>query len=637
MILLTASDLVRQFDVEPVLNRATFDVRDGDRVGLVGPNGAGKTTLLRILTGLDHADSGQVQLATSAEVVLLEQQPDFAPGRTLIDEAREGLAKIFQLQREADEVVHLMANQDEPVELQRLHKRYDFVQHELQRLNGFHVDHRIDEVLQGLGFQKSQYDQPLATLSGGQQNRVLLARMLLRAPDLMLLDEPTNHLDIDATQWLEQFLIDSGRAMIVVSHDRYFLDRICTRILEQHRGRLSDYPGNFSKYWQLRHERQAVAQKTFNKQQEYIEKTEEYIRKNKFGQLSKQAKDREQKLARVEVVDTIADISGPTMSFADPTRTGDWVIDADGLTKGFVPGPPLFDGVTLQIKRGERWGILGPNGAGKTTLLRTLLGELKPDSGRIRFGTGVNVAYFDQQLSSVDPELDAMEAIRPPDVARYSDGQLRDLLAKFGVKGDLALQQVGAMSGGERSKVALARIAALEPNVLVLDEPTNHLDLWSRDALELALKEFDGTLLFVSHDRYFLDQVATNVLVVEPGHWACYDGNYSDYVLFLKNRDTELKAAGERTPQSEKAARAEDRRSTREPRRRRKFPYRKVADIEVEIADREAVVAQCEANLADPAYHRDASKMKANMELYETNKSTLISLYEHWEEAVELN
>lgn len=637
MILLTATDLVRQFDVEPVLNKATFDVRQGDRVGLVGPNGAGKTTLLRILAGLDHADSGKLQTATSAEIVMLEQQPDFAPGRTLIDEAREGLDNIFRLQRESDEIVHTMANQNDPAELQRSHKRYDFVQQELQRLNGFHVDHRIDEVLQGLGFSKSQYDQPLTTLSGGQQNRVLLARMLLRAPDLMLLDEPTNHLDIAATQWLEQFLLDSGSTIIVVSHDRYFLDRVCTRILEQNRGQLTDYPGNFSKYWQLRGERQAVARKTFEKQQEYIEKTEEYIRKNKFGQLSKQAKDREQKLARVEVVETISDIAGPTMSFAEPTRTGDWVIDAEGLTKGFVPGQPLFSNVTLQIKRGERWGILGPNGAGKTTLLRVLLQELKPDAGKVRFGTGVNVAYFDQQLSSVDPDLDAMEAIRTSDVARYTDGQLRDLLAKFGIKGELALQKVGAMSGGERSKVALARIAALEPNVLVLDEPTNHLDLWSRDALEMALKEFDGTMLFVSHDRYFLDQVATDVLVVESGQWASYHGNYSDYVLFLKNREAELKAAGESKADAAKAAKADTRKSTREPKRKRQFPYRKLDEIEAEIAEKEATVAQCEANLSDPAFHRDASKMKANLELYEATKAALVTLYQHWEEAVELN
>ena len=210
-------------------------------------------------------------------------------------------------------------------------------------------------------------------------------------------------------------------------------------------------------------------------------------------------------------------------------------------------------------------------------------------------------------------------------------------MGKFGVKGELALQQVGAMSGGERSKVALARIAALKPNVLILDEPTNHLDLWSRDALEQALKEFDGTLLFVSHDRYFLDQIATNVLVVEPGHWACYDGNYSDYVLFLKNRAAELKAAGERTTPAEKATRVEDRRSTRESRPRRKYPYRKVDEIEAEIADQEAIAAKCEANLSDPAYHRDGNKMRANMELYESTKTALASLYEHWEEAVELN
>lgn len=637
MILLTATDLVRQFDVEPVLNHATFDVRDGDRIGLVGPNGAGKTTLLRILAGLDHPDSGTIQSATSTEVMLLNQHPEFATGRTLIDEARDGLAHIFRLQRESEEIIQQMASTSEEQGLQKLHKQYDFVQHELQRLNGFHVDHRIDEILQGLGFSKSQYSQSLTTLSGGQQNRVLLARMLLRAPDLMLLDEPTNHLDIAATQWLEQYLVQSGRAMIVVSHDRYFLDRVCTRILEQHRGRLTDYPGNFSKYWQLRGERQAVSQKTFEKQQEFIEKTEEYIRKNKFGQLSKQAKDREQKLARVELVETISDISGPTMAFADTTRTGDWVIDADRVTKGFVDGKPLFCDVTLQVKRGERWGILGPNGAGKTTLLKVLLGELVPDRGKVRLGTGVRIAYFDQQLVSVDPSLDAMETIRPPDVSKYTDGQLRDLLARFGVKGELALQSVGAMSGGERSKVALARIAALEPNVLVLDEPTNHLDLWSRDALEQALKEFDGTLIFVSHDRYFLDQVATKVLVIEPGQWATYDGNYSDYVQFVEHRAAELKVETERTARPLAASRIEETKSGSESRRRRKYPYRKVAEIEAEIAEKEAVVAQCELNLADIAFHRDAAKMKDNLEQYESAKGALAILYEHWEEAVELN
>jgi ATP-binding cassette subfamily F protein 3 len=275
--------------------------------------------------------------------------------------------------------------------------------------------------------------------------------------------------------------------------------------------------------------------------------------------------------------------------------------------------------------------LLGPNGTGKTTLLRTLLGEIPPDHGTTRFGANVNYAYFDQQLQSVDPTATAMEAIRPPDIARYTDGQLRDLLARFGVVGELALQTVGAMSGGERSKVALARLAALEPNVLILDEPTNHLDLWSRDSLERALREFAGTVLFVSHDRYFLDRVATNLLVYEDGRWFEYGGNYSAYVAFRQTVRAEQKAV------PVKAATKETGKGEKESRRKRKFPYRKVAELEADIAAAEATLAQCQVDLADTTVHRDANRLKAVTELYETTQSRLETLFEHWEEAVELN
>jgi ATP-binding cassette subfamily F protein 3 len=634
MLLLSAVEITRQFEAAPILDRITFEIRQGERIGLVGANGAGKTTLLRILAGLDQADAGQLSLASGAEVALLEQQPDFAPDRRLFDEARQGLGHIFALQREAEQTAVALSQAGDADRQEKLQKRFDFLQQELHRLNGFEVDHRIEEVLGGLGFSQQQYDQLVRQLSGGQQNRLLLARLLLRAPDLMLLDEPTNHLDIAATEWLEQYLLSRGPALLLVSHDRYFLDRVCTRIVELHQGKLTDYPGNFSQYWRLRAERQQVLQKTFDKQQEYIARQEDFIRRNGVGLLARQAKDRMQKLSRVELVETMQDIAGPRMGFAKAARAGDWVLDAENLAKGF--GSPLFENLTLRIHRGERWGLLGPNGVGKTTLLRTLVGELAADAGRVRFGANVKIAYFDQQLESVEPSLSALDAVRPPDIARYTDGQLRDLLARFGVQGDLALQPVGTMSGGERSKVALARIAALEANFLVLDEPTNHLDLWSRDALEEALKRFEGTLLFVSHDRYFLDRIATQILVLTPGGWAVYDGNYSDYVQFQQAREAERRTAAATSSPNRKANAVASRESS-ETRRRRTFPYRKIAEIEAEIAEKESLLARCETDLADPAVHKEAARMLSVTQLYEQTRQDLDRLYAHWEEASELN
>jgi ATP-binding cassette subfamily F protein 3 len=631
MLLLSAQSLVRQFDRAPILDEVSFDLRRGERIGLVGPNGAGKTTLMRILAGADEPDSGGVNWAAGCRRGFLAQHPEFASGRTLLEEARLGLGEIFAWQQESAELATRMATVTEPVELKRLSQRFDQVQQALQHAGGFAVEHRLDEVLQGLGFTKTQYDQPLETLSGGQQNRLVLAQLLLSDPDLMLLDEPTNHLDIEATEWLEQFLVSREQTLLVVSHDRYFLDRVCTRILELHEARLADYPGNFSQYWALREERQAAADKVYEQQQEYIAKTEDYIRKNKYGQNSTRAKDREAKLARVEVVERISRIQGPPMRFAAPTRTGDWVVDASRLTKGFTR--PLFSDLTLRIQRGERWGLLGPNGAGKTTLLRTMLGELPPDAGSVRFGTNVVIGYADQQLNGVPTEATAIDAIRTPQLARYTDGQLRDILARFGVVGELALQRVGAMSGGERSKVALARLAALEPNVLILDEPTNHLDLWARYALEQALREFTGTVIFVSHDRYFLDRVATKLLVYEPGRWFEYPGNYSEYVAFRRSIPaTEATAAAKVS-----AKPAEARGPEKEAKRKRQFPFRKLHEIEADIAALEAQVEAWQGELGSEALARDPEKLKATIAAYEAGRERLEQLYAHWEEAMELN
>lgn len=636
MILLTARNLSRQFDREPVFRDVEFEIRPGEKVGLVGPNGTGKSTLLKILADRDDADTGDIERHPSIDVELLEQEPVYGPERTLWEEAQAGLDHLYQLQRESADLAERMAAAANEADSERLHRRYDEIQHELQRLDAYHVDHRVEEVLSGLGFKEQDFHRPLVQFSGGQQSRAALARLLLRAPDLMLLDEPTNHLDIQATEWLEQHLSRSAQSMILVSHDRYFLDRVTNRTFELFGARLTDYTGNFSAYWKQRAERAKVAERTFEKQQEFIARTEDFIRRNKYGQKHAQAADREKKLARVEVVDRIQDVSGPAFDFGQASRTGDWVVDAVDVAKGYAH--PLFTEFTLRIERGERVGILGPNGSGKTTLLRTLLGELKPDVGAVRFGTGVKIGYFDQQLACVDPNLDAVEAIRPADNPEITPGVLRKLLARFGIKGDLAFQQVGSLSGGEKSKVALAGIAAQNVNVLVLDEPTNHLDLWARAALEDSLKEFEGTILFVSHDRYFLDRVAQRVIVLDPPGWKTYEGNYSDFVQFLRNRDAEI-ATNSTTarPAATKKAEPDAPPSESKAKRKRRFKYRKVEDLEVEIHEMEELIRQLEADLVDPQIQRDGERIKDTLKRYEEAKAALPTLYEHWEEAVELN
>ena len=634
MVLLSAADLSRQFDRTPVFRGVTFDVRAGERVGLVGPNGTGKTTLMHCLVGREHPDTGSVSTPAGAAVGLLEQEARFEPGRTLLQEAKAGLEHYYDLNRESEKLARRMAEVWEGPEAEKLHRRFDAVQEELTRHDAFELDYKVEEVLGGLGFTKSQFDADLADMSGGQRSRAILARLLLADPEVMLLDEPTNHLDVAGTEWLEGYLPRCQGAVIVVSHDRYFLDNVTTRTFELYGGALHEYKGNFSVYREQREERLKVMGRTAEKQRDAIAKAETFVAKNRYGTKSKQAQSKLKAIAKLE--DDLPDVpvydeSGPNMRFPKADRTGDKVLEIQNLAKGF-DGGPLFEGVTLRVERGDRIGVVGANGCGKTTFLKCVVGDVPADAGTVTEGANVRVGYFDQRLESVSENDTAVDAVRPPGDDPFNPGQGRAQLAKFGVKDDMGLMKVGAMSGGEKTRVALARLAAGDYNTLVLDEPTNHLDLWSRDALERALLDFGGTLLFVSHDRYFMDRIANRVLVFTPEGVKEHEGNYSDYVAF---RDATARSDADASAKtSAKSGGSGGPRAGSNGKSASKFPYKPPEQIEAEIAEAEGRIETLETRLAAPDVVRDGKAAKRVKRDYDAAKGRLAELWRHLEEVM---
>jgi ATP-binding cassette subfamily F protein 3 len=632
MVLLLLDGVRKHYGAQAVLDGVAGQVRPGERIGLVGPNGAGKSTLLRIIAGQESLDAGVCQLRETARLAYLEQHPSFDPGKSLWQEAESALNHLKQLADQAEQVARNLARALDPADHARLAARYDRLQHELHQRAAYNLDHKIERVLDGLGFDRAAHARPVASLSGGQLNRLMLAKLLLADADLLLLDEPSNHLDIEATAWLEEFLTSSPSAMIIVSHDRYLLDKVTNRTWELFRGTVDSYAGNFSAYWRQKVQRLETQRRAYEKQQAFIAKTEDFIRRNQYGQKHAQAKDREKKLARVERVEPPRRIEAPALGFRAAARSGDIVVRVEGISKSY--GRTLFSGLSWDILRGQRWGILGPNGCGKTTLLRCLVGDERPDTGRVVVGAEVRVGYCDQQLAALPGDMPVVDAVRP--VGRETtQAQRRDLLARFGLTGEMVFQPVNRLSGGERSRAALARLAAAEANFLVLDEPTNHLDLWARDALERSLLEFEGTVLFVSHDRYFLNRVADHLLVMEQGNVRWIEGNFDTYAHLVQRAwepdqsKRQASAAANRGAKGTSAAKPAP--------RKRKFPYRKVADIEAEIAERESRIESLQASLADPEVYRSGQRIRQVRAEIDQQQSALAGLYDHWLEASEWN
>ena len=525
---LTVNDLAKFFGPDEIFRDVSFQVADREHVALVGVNGAGKSTLLRIIAAMDTATQGEVAIARGARVAVLAQEPRFESDRTVRQEAQlafdEALSALARMRELEDDMQSASGEA-----LDQLFQEYERLTLHFEVAGGFDVEHRTDEVLMGLGFGSEQMDEPVRTLSGGQKTRIALAKVLLADPDLLLLDEPTNHLDLGMLDWLEGFLGTWRGAFLVVSHDRYFLDRVTSRTLDLSFGRLEDYPAPYGRYLILRAQRRARQLQEYEEQQELIGRTEEFIRRFRAGQRSREARGRQTRLDRLERLDRPQEHAALTLRVQPTIRSGREVVTGTPLRVGYTGSGGervLLNTPELRVERGDRVAIIGQNGSGKSTLLRTIVGELAPLSGRVDFGTNVKLGYYAQGHEGLPVDgspLSILVSSQP-----MSEDAARTYLARFLFRGDEVHRPVSALSGGERSRLALACLLVEGANLLILDEPTNHLDIQSRETLEEMLTGYDGTVIFVSHDRFFIDRVATRVWDIAEGKLVPYLGNYSD-------------------------------------------------------------------------------------------------------------
>lgn len=654
MTLLSVNGLTRYYGADCIFSAVNFQLARGDKVALVGMNGAGKSTLLKIIAGIQPADAGHIHLARGSRVAYLAQEARFAPGRTLWQEMEAAFAYLTELQAEMHGLEQRLADTAAP-DWEQTMERYGDLTARFEHAGGYEIDQRIKRTLHGLGFVESQYHQLLAQFSGGQKTRAALAATLLSNPDLLLLDEPTNHLDLKAMEWLEDFLQRWDGTLIVISHDRYFLDKVTRRTLELSAGTLEDYPAAYQGYLTLKAERLERRLKEYTAQQEFIARTEEFIQRYKAGQRSKEAKGREKRLNRLKEQHLIARPKEPQklkLFLDSQLRSGELVLALDGLVVGYSGHPPLAQAVgghtvlpsaaqsdrpcvllradELELHRGERVALLGPNGSGKTTLLRTLIGELPPLQGHPQLGHNVAIGYYAQGHDRLNLEATVLEEILRVD-PRMGETQARTLLGRFLFRGDDVFKRVGDLSGGERSRVALAQLTLLPGNLLILDEPTNHLDINAREALEAVLKEYPGSILFVSHDRYFIDALADKLWVVRDGRLIEHIGNYSDYMTVL----AEEQSAYQHEPASVPSPaldpdRARGKGRSERPSAEEKQRRKRLAALEAEVESLEQELARIQADLELASVAQDVERIATLGTQYAELEARLNQRYDDW-------
>ena len=633
MILLSLQGVRKSFGTNEVLKGVSFTLQDGERMGLVGVNGCGKSTLMKIIAGLEHLDDGIITMQKGLKLGYLAQQGTVDENRTVLEELESVFAPVVAMEEQLRALERQMAEvADDETLLHRLGSQYDQLTREFERRNGYGWRSTVQGVLAGLGFRKEQQSQRAALLSGGERTRLCLGRMLLTEPDLLLLDEPTNHLDLKSIAWLEKYLHDYKGAVLLISHDRYFMDHVCDRIGELLLGTVECYTGNYTSYMAQRAERFEIRMKAYELQQKEIARQEAIIARYRMFNREKSiraAESREKRLEKMERLEKPKDESAIHFHFDVRRRTGDDVLMVDELRKGF-DGRTLFRHVRMHLRAGDRVALIGDNGVGKSTLFKCLIGEERPDEGTIRLGAGVDIGYYDQHQAHLHDSKTVLDEVWD-DFRRLDQTEVRGALGKFLFTGDEVLMPISTLSGGEKGRVALTKLMLRRDNLLLLDEPTNHLDMDSREVLEDALADFPGTILAISHDRYFINRFATKVLVLEEEGIKEYLGNYDDYFEKI-NREQE--PDGDTQGMTRTAIDKEKRRSREETRR---LQERKaaLAKAEADVARAEEEAAALEAEMSDPATYQDAEKAARLARAYQAKKDEIDRLYAAWEEMME--
>ena len=643
MIMLSCNNVSKSFGVETILEDISFSVNEGDKIGIVGVNGTGKTTLFKVITGIFPHDKGDIFTSKNCRLGYLEQNTNFYSEKTIYDEVVSVFSDLIEAEKELRSLEHQIASlsakeSSSGDQLKKAMDTYGKKYEEFEKKNGYAYKSEVRGTLKGLGFSDEEMNKPVNVLSGGEKTRVLLAKLLLSKPSLLLLDEPTNHLDADAIEWLEAFLRSYEETIMIISHDRYFLDQSVNRIFEMENKRLTSYNGNYTDYQKQAKINREIRLRQYENQQRDIKKQEESIERLKaYGREKhlKRARSKEKMLDKVDRLDKPQELRKKArFNFVLRHHSGNDVLKAQGLGKSFGDRK-LFEGVDFDLYRGEKVALIGPNGVGKSTLFKIIMGDESQDQGEYKLGQGVDIAYFHQEQKSLNLENSIIDEVWD-DNPHMTQTEVRNLLGAFLFEGEDVFKSIRSLSGGERARVAILKLILSKSNLLLLDEPTNHLDIDSKEVLEDALKEYEGTLLTISHDRYFLNTVVDRILVLKPDGIEEYLGNY-EYYQNKKKEESEKShlAEMEDLPSKTKTQIKEERRREKELKKNENKAKKLIKDIEVEIELLEKQIGGLDYMLCqEEVYTSPERTREVNQEKSDLEKR-LSKLYEKWEQIVE--